>query len=529
MKLARKIVTAFLAVAMLTGCSSAPADKGSEPTPSTEEGPIRGGTYIVRQASDPASFNPDNKGDDMTTYTAMNIYNRLVKSTASQEIVGDLAETWEFSEDGKTLTFHLHDNVVWHDGEPFSSEDVKWTLDMLRTEGFQSNSFKMIEEVTCPDANTVTIQMSSPSPAILSSLGWLGAFILPKHIYEGTDWNTNEANMNPIGTGPFKFESYAKGQAITLVRNEEYFKGAPYLDKLVFTIIPDANTAFQAYMNGEVDDLMLNIPSNEIASLKENPEYTVYERASNNRTYLTFNFEEGPFSDVRVRQAVNLGINRQEVLEKAAKNIGAVPEYYMSPVFAWAMNDDVKIPARNVEEARRLIEEAGYTADANGIYFSATLDLFDSGDFQDTATVLQQNLKEIGIDLKLNISEMGTWQQKVQVDSNYEMAMLSGSQGPDASAISMRIHSEGAFNLAHCKNADMDALLDEGAVTTDQAARAEIYKQVQAILAEELPIVPVKEATFTVVVRKTIHGHPYSEEGVKELASNEFSKIWLEN
>ena len=126
MKFARKALTALLALAMLAGCSSAPKENGDAQTPSGDTGvPVQGGTYIVRQPSDPASFNPDVKGDDMATYTAMNVFNRLVKTTASTELVGDLAESWEFSEDGKTLTFHLHDNVKWHDGEPFSSEDVK--------------------------------------------------------------------------------------------------------------------------------------------------------------------------------------------------------------------------------------------------------------------------------------------------------------------------------------------------------------------------------------------------------------------
>ena len=200
----------------------------------------------------------------------------------------------------------------------------------------------------------------------------------------------------------------------------------------------------------------------------------------------------------------------------------------MSPVFSWCMNDEAKIPQRNVEEARRLIEEAGYTADANGMYFTATLDLFDSGDFMDTATVLQQNFKEIGIDLQLNITEIGSWQQKVQVEGDFEVAMLSGSQGPDASAIAMRIQSDGALNLARYSNPELDALLDQGASTSDQQARAEIYRQVQAILAQDLPIVPVKEATFTVAVRNTIHGHPYSDEAIGEVASNEFTRIWIE-
>ncbi len=529
MKLAKKALAVLLAAAMLTGCSSANEQSGtSGDDSSASNGPVSGGTYIVRQASDPASFNPDAKTDDMVSYTAMNVFSRLVKTNAASEVIGDLAESWEFSEDGLTLTFHLHDNVLWHDGEPFTSADVQWTLDKIRTDGYQSAGLAMIEEITCPDDNTVVLHLNAPSPGLVSTLGWLGVFILPKHIYEGTDWLTNEANSHPIGTGPFKFESYEPGQAITLVRNDDYFKGAPYLDKLIFTIIPDANTAFQAYMNGEVDDLMLNIPTSEIAGLKANPEYTVYEKASNNRTYLTFNFTEGPFSDLRVRQAVNLGINRAEVLEKAAKGIGAIPEYYMSPVFSWCMNDEAKIPQRNVEEARRLIEEAGYTADANGMYFTATLDLFDSGDFMDTATVLQQNFKEIGIDLQLNITEIGSWQQKVQVEGDFEVAMLSGSQGPDASAIAMRIQSDGALNLACYSNPELDALLDQGASTSDQQARAEIYRQVQAILAQDLPIVPVKEATFTVAVRNTIHGHPYSDEAIGEVASNEFTRIWIE-
>ena len=528
MNIIRKALTALLALALITGCQSTGTNEPTDNSASGSTEPVQGGTYIVRQQADPGTFNPDMKADDMAVYTATNVFSRLVKQTAGMEIVGDLAESWEFSEDGKTLTFHLHKDVKWHDGEPFSSEDVKWTLDKIRTEGFRSDSLKIIEEITCPDKDTVVLQLSAPSPAIVSTLSWLGVFIMPKHIYDGTDWATNEANYNPIGTGPFKFEKYEKSQAVTLVRNEDYFKGVPYLDKLIFTIIPDANTAFQAYMNGEIDDMMLNIPNNEIVSLKENPDYTVYQRPSNNRTYLTFKFDGEPFNDVRLRQAVNLGIDRPEVLEKAGKGIGGVPEYYMSPVFDWAMNDEARIPARDVEKARQLIEEAGYTADENGMYFSVVLDLFDSGDFKDTATVVQQNLKEIGIDVKLNISEIGSWQQKVQVDSDYQMAMLSGSQGPDASAISMRTHSNGAFNLAHCKNTTLDALLDEGAITPEMDKRAEIYRKVQVELEKELCIVPVKEATFTVVVRNNIHGHPYSDEAIHEVGSNEFSKIWLE-
>ena len=137
---------------------------------------------------------------------------------------------------------------------------------------------------------------------------------------------------------------------------------------------------------------------------------------------------------MRVRQAVDLAVDRQAVLDKAAKGFGAVSEYYISPMYPWALNEDAKIPSRDVEAARKLIEDAGYTADANGIYFSCELTTFDSGDFKDSAIVIQDSLKQVGIDVKLNVLEMGAWMTKVIDDYNFDIALCSGGQGPDVSA-----------------------------------------------------------------------------------------------
>lgn len=315
----KKIIVGVCAV-MLTACA-VQGENSAAPAATASDEPVSGGTYIVRGAGDPYSFNPDLKVDDWGVVAYQNIFNRLVKQTISNEVVGDLAESWEFSEDGLTLTFHLHEGVKWHDGEPFSSEDVKWTFDKIRTEGYQSNSFKQLSEITCPDANTVVFHLSEPNSGIVATIGWLGTFIMPKHIYDTPeyDWSTNPANFQPVGTGPFKFVSYEKSVAIRMERNEDYFKGAPYIDELIVSIIPDESTAFQAWQNGEVDDILGKAPSSEIAALKQDPNYNVYQYVATGRVYLSFNLKEGPFADVRVRQAVDMALNRQEILDKAAK------------------------------------------------------------------------------------------------------------------------------------------------------------------------------------------------------------------
>ena len=306
-----KKLTKLLA-AMMVACLTMAGCAGGGGTDQKDQA-VPQDVLIVNVTGDPQSFNPDMKSDDYAWPINQNIYIRLVKLNSDDQVIPDLAESWEFSDDGMKLTFHLKKDVKWHDGEPFSSEDVKWTFDKIRTEGYQSNSFKQLSEITCPDENTVVFHLSEPNSGIVATIGWLGTFIMPKHIYDTPeyDWSTNPANFQPVGTGPFKFVSYEKSVAIRMERNEDYFKGAPYIDELIVSIIPDESTAFQAWQNGEVDDILGKAPSSEIAALKQDPNYNVYQYVATGRVYLSFNLKEGPFADVRVRQAVDMALNCQ--------------------------------------------------------------------------------------------------------------------------------------------------------------------------------------------------------------------------
>ena len=260
----------------------------------------------------------------------------------------------------------------------------------------------------------------------------------------------------------------------------------------------------------------------------QNPNYNVYQYVSTGRAYLSFNLTEGPFADVRVREAVDLALNRQEILDKAAKGIGKVPTTYMTPVFDWAMSETATIPEMDRERAEQLLQEAGYTRDENGFYFSCTLDTFESGNFKDTATVIQAQLKEIGIDVKLNITEIANFQTKVLDNYDFDMALNSGSQGPDASAIENRIGSDGSLNISRYSNPQVDELLKQAVAVSDTQQRGDVYRQIQEIMKRDLPMVIVTDEIYSYPVKATIHGHPLSTEMSATLGTNEFSKVWIE-
>lgn len=416
-------------------------------------------------------------------------------------------------------------SIKWHDGEKFSSEDVKWTFDtILEEKGFASSSLSDIEEIVCPDENTVQFKLKAPNAGLLGYLAWFGTYIMPKHIYEGTDWLENPANQNPIGTGPFKFVEHKKGESVTIERNDDYWGDKAYLDKVIFSIIPDEDTAFQAFLNGEIDETG-SIPNSEADRFDNDPDYVVKEKIWPNKGYLLFNYNKGKFADKKVRQAVAYGIDRDEIFTKALKGVGQKAEYFISPVYDWALNENAKLPERDIEKAKSLLEEAGYKADENGIYFSTTIDTFPG--FEDVVEVVQANFKEFGIDLKVNAMDDAAYDEKVWFGHDFEMTILGGYQGPDISAIGSRIGTDGSMNLGEYSNPRVDELLAEGLVLTTEEERAPKYKEIQEILAEDLPMVFFNEKGAKIIVKSYVKGHPGTE-ACEKASESEFTYVWLD-
>ncbi|MCF6461167.1 ABC transporter substrate-binding protein [Clostridium sp. Cult3] len=530
------LLVIVLCCSLFVGCGKNDADTNDAKDTSTneveeveekkEEGPKEGGTFVVAMAREPQTYNPCAVADDAAYMIIQNVFNKLVKINGNEEIVPDIAKDWEFSDDGKTLTFHLQENVKWHDGEDFSSEDVKWTFDtIIEEEGFASSSLTDVEEITCPDENTVEFKLSEPNAGIIGTIAWFGTYIMPKHIYEGTDWLENPANQNPIGTGPFKFVEHKKGETITIEKNDDFWGEGPYLDKVVFTIIPDQNTAYQAWLSGEVDENKLGVPLSELEQYEDDPDYVIKNKLWPNKHYINFNLREGNFADLKVRQAVAYGVDRDEIFEKALKGVGEKAEYFISPLYDWALNKDVKLPERDVEKARTLLEEAGYEADENGIYFSTTMDLFPGND--DVAEVVKENLKEIGIDMDINVMDDPAYDEKVWFGYDYEITMFGGYQGPDISAMESRFATDAPMNIGGYSNPRVDELFKEALRGTTNEDRAPMYQEIQEILAEDLPVVFLSEKGAKLVVKSYIKGHPATEASDKA-SEGEYTYIWLD-
>lgn len=492
-----------------------------------EDGPKQGGTFVASVAREPQTYNPDAHSDDGAYPIVQNIFNKLVKINGYDQVVPDLAREWEYSEDGTVITFHLQDNVKWHDGEEFSSEDVKWTFEQIINEkGFASGSLSGIEEITCPDKNTVVIKLDSPNSGILGYIAWFGTYIMPKHIYEGTDWLENPANQNPIGTGPFKFVEHKSGESVTIVRNDNYWGDKPYLDKVIFKIIPEQSTAYQAWLNEETDENRNGVPANELSRFENDTDYVIYDKLWPNRGYIHFNMNKGKFADLKVRQAVACGIDRDEIFTKALKGIGIKAEYFISPLYKWALNKDAKLPERDIEKARTLLEEAGYTADENGVYFTATIDTYPG--FDDIVEVLKANFREFGIDLKHNAMDDPTYDEKVWFGRDFEITMLGGYQGPDISAIGNRFTAGSVMNLGDYNNPRVEELLKEGLILSTEEDRATVYKEIQTLLAKDLPAIFLYEKGAKIVVKSYVKGHPAGE-AVEKASEAEFTYVWLDN
>ncbi len=517
-----------LALALLAGCTSAPASGSAVASGSgaAAEGPQMGGTFIVGIPNAPATYNPAISMDEGGLFPMVQMFNSLVVTDADNNILPDLAESWEYNEDFTQLTFQLREGVKWHDGEDFTSADVKWTFDaIMENAGTLSTNLLAVSEITAPDDYTVVFNLSAPDATLIYSLAWIaGAQIMPMHIYEGTDWTTNPANMAPIGTGPFKFVSQ-DSTTVTVEANPDYFGGAPYLDRIVFQIVTDPETEYQMWQNGEIDFMYNQIPSSDFTLYDEDPNYNHYMNMVINRNYFTFNLNNPVFADVRVREAFNYALDREQILTVGLGGAGGLAEYYVSPMFDWALNEDARIPERDVERARELLEEAGYTADENGVYLTVEVSHFM---FDELLVVAQANLLEAGIDIQLDKQEINAWMTNV-FSGDYEVSFLGGDQGPDINSISQRILTGGGLNIAGYSNERVDELLAMGITTDDTAVRAEYYQEIQAILAEELPMVFTNDTGYKTVISAHIHGVPLVDEEVRnEIHRYSFARVWME-
>lgn len=510
------IIMTLLLTVVITACSG---ENGS-----SDHEAAGGGTLVVGMRGDPVTFNPDARPDDHFYYVAQNIYSRLVKLNYHQEIVPDLAKEWHISDDGLEYTFYLHEGVTWHDGQPFTSADVKFTLDTIREKSFIAGSFSSIAEVETPDDHTVVVRLAHPDAAFLGNLSWYGTFIVAEHIYNDANWDSG-LEVEPVGTGPFRFSEYTSGVSLTLERNDDYFGHVPHVDRLVFSIIPDPNTMIQSFYNGDLDILGTMPPSSEVERILNDPEIISEPMIAPNRNYVIFNVNAEPFNDLIVRRAFALAIDNEDISSRAMKGQSQPAEYFISPSYSWALADEHRIPSHDPMQAMALLEQAGYTKGADGFYLAVEMDVMSALSFPDIAQVMKDQLAQAGIDLNIQLLDTTAWMQKVYADRNFKLTMMGGYHGPDIGALQMRIGTEAGNNPTGYSNAALDEAFSKGASVIDEAERVEAYTEVQRILSEDLPMIPLVDLINIYPYHSRLQGHPSSAEAAPYTGDQEYNYI----
>jgi peptide/nickel transport system substrate-binding protein len=470
------------------------------PSPAARaQGAGYGGTMVVAAGNDPGQFNPGITTAGGTHFVTGNIYNGLLQLDEAFNPQPDLAESWTTSSDGMVYTFTLVRNATWHDGQPFTSADVKFTFEEVLLK-FHARTKAGLETVLAgidtPDDFTVIMRFNQPYGPLLQRLDVVEAAILPRHIYAGTDVQNNPANQQPVGTGPFKFASYARGESVRLVRNENYFKaGLPYLDELVFRIIPQATTAVLAFEQGEVDYLT-SVPGPDLARLRAMPGVTVASTSagsggSNCQDTLVFNLRRAPLDSVLVRQAFAHAIDRQQILDEVRFGQGRVAISPISSALTWAHHPNVPRYAFDPARANELLDQAGYPVGATGTRFSLVFPHPTS--FARQGEVIRANLAAVGVDLQLQAMEVNAANETTYVRAEFDIGFGSYCNGPDPEIgvtrayVTSNIRPIPFANGAAYSNPRVDQLFAQAASTVDRTQRAAIYAEIQEILVQEVP------------------------------------------
>lgn len=525
----RHLVLLFVVFALFTaacggGDDGGAAQGGAGTSPSTTEAgeAQSGGTVVAAISSDPGALNPAITTSGATHTASELMFNGLVELDAEGEPVPALAESWDIDEDGALYRFHLVDGVQWHDGTPFTSADVKYTFEEVLLELHSRTAASVgesLESIETPDDLTVEFRFEEPYAPLLQQLNVTEAPILPKHIYEGTDPQENPANMEPIGTGPFTFVSYTPDSEIRLAANEDYFKDdLPRLDEVVLRIIPEDTNAVAALEAGEVD-FLFGAPGPELERLRGQDglsflETSVNPGGSNCIMTVSFNLDEPIFSDVTTRRAIGTALDRDQFLERVAFGEGKVATAPISSNIPFGHADDIGLPEFDQAEAESLLDEAGWVREGDGTRTAQGVDGVEDGaplafdfvafpTFQAYGELFKAQLAEVGAEVNLRPLEPPVFVETVFTERDFDTNVISYCNGPDPEIgvrrmyISSNIAPIPFSNAAGYSNEEVDRLFDEALTTVDTDERADIYRQIQEQLAEDLPYLWLVETEST--------------------------------
>ncbi|WP_413377079.1 glutathione ABC transporter substrate-binding protein [Alkalihalobacillus sp. 1P02AB] len=493
----------------LVACSG--QSNESEGNTATEQ--ASGGDLVVDLTSAPVSLDPHAANDGNSLYVMSAIYDTLVFLDKDLTLKPGLAESYEQIED-TVWELKLRQGIEFHDGTPFNAEVVKVNFDRIFDKDVASPVgflFDMVTNVEVIDEYTVHIETEFPFVALPAHLAHPAGHMISKEAIEA-DYEAMEngappfayVNENPIGTGYFKYESSVPGENVTLTKNEDYWDIEANVDKVTFKVVPEDLTRI-AELQTEEADIIYPVNPNDINQLENTDGTVVQQSDSSNLTYIGFNLEVEPFNDKRVRHAITMAIDKEELIDGIVDGVALPAQGFLAPT-VYGYSDDITPLTYNVEEAKSLLEEAGY---ADG--FQATILTTDLRSNINIAEYAQAQLAPLGIDLSIQIAEQGAYLDAT-AKGNHQLFVGSwGTVTLDADyGLYGMFHSSNVGapgNRSFIQNDDVDALLEAGRKEMDEATRLELYKEVQQLLVDEAPLVPVYHSILLTGLRDNVEGY----------------------
>jgi peptide/nickel transport system substrate-binding protein len=440
-----------------------------------------------------------------------------------------LATGWTISPDQKTYTFTLRQGVRWHDGQNFTSADVAASLAILKKFHPRGRStFAHLAEVQTPDDHTVVLQLNAPIPYLIKGFAAAETPIIPRHVYDGTDPFTNRNNSAPIGTGPFRFKEWARGEHVIYERNADYWDSPrPWLDQLVVKFIPDAASRSAALESGEVDlGYRTPVAYGDLDRLREAGKLAFETKGyeySNNVNGLEFNLDAPNVSKLPVRQAITHAVNTAAICKTIYYGTFEPCAAPIAPLLAEYHSPEPGPYPFDIAKAEKLLDDAGYPRGADRTRFRMTFDVNPTteegrrlGDF------LRASLARVGIALEVRLSDIGSYIKRIYTDRDFDVCCTGFSNIYDPSVGVQRVYWSKNIvkgvpysNTSYYRNARVDELLEAAAIETDPAKRRAEFLEFQHIVMHDAPDINIGVPRWVTIYNKRVQGHSITADGLE--------------
>lgn len=503
----RSIIYVFVLGLLVLVISACSADESSDEGPDDKDGgttaPKSGGTYTILTPADPDMLDPHRQSSIYTHMLAGLVYNKLVTYETGPDaaytdynVVPDLAERWEVSDDGKTYTFHLRE-AYWHDVEPvngrqLTAQDVVSTMErIINLPGHQAALLSVVESIVAQDDQTVVFTLKQPFAPFLNFMANHFMWILPKEAIDGKVDLATDA----IGTGPFVLEKWEDNVQATYKKNPNYYEeGKPYLDEIIYKVVPEQGSRIAAFRTGQADSIG-GLSPEEITQLqKTNPNIKIFEALFATQEQLYMNMEREPFTDLRVRKAISMAVDRKSMV-KAIYGGGETSGPVNPSLGDWALplEEREKLLSYNPEEAKKLLAEAGYP---NG--FDTTM-MVTNGYGEQLVRVAQwvaEDLRNVGINVEIEVVEYAAYFSEKWPNVDYDMGVgyQTYFQEPDE-WLRTQLHTDGSRNWYNISDPELDKLLDEQRTILDVEKRKQYIYEIQRYVLENV-VNPIPITTY---------------------------------